>query len=115
MSSGDYISKSALIESIKAEIQCVEKEKQQYFESGNFHNGNILVEKIQAMKLVMKIVANQPTIDEKEIIRKAFERIIHNIDLIKDGADESFEDGCNACIRRMKMELYDLKEEGGIE
>ena len=76
----DYISKSALIESIKAEIQCVEKEKQQYFDQGNFHNGNILVEKIQAMKLVLKIVANEPTLDEKEIIRKAFERVVERLE-----------------------------------
>ena len=53
-----------LIEDVKAEIQCVEKEKQRYFESGNFHNGNILVERMQAMKLVMKIIANQPQIEK---------------------------------------------------
>lgn len=78
--SGDYISKSALIENIKAEIQCVEKEKQSYFKQGNFHNGNILIEKIQAMKLVLKIVANEQTLDEKEIIRKPFERVVERLE-----------------------------------
>ena len=47
--------------------------------------------------------------------RKPMERIIHSIDLIKDCADESFEDGCNACLHKIKMELYDFKKVGGIE
>lgn len=89
----DLISRSATIESIKAEIQCVEKEKQQYFEQGNFHNGNILVEKIQAMKLVMKIVANEPTLCE--IPQKA----------VGFGTDNQYvrgrKDGWNQCIDKM--------------
>ena len=122
----DYISKSALIENIKAEIQCVEKEKQQYFEQGNFHNGNILVERIQAMKLVMKIVANEPTLDEKEIIRKTVERIIEKFKheeqeynelrkFHKENGTKSMECLYIGKIGAFKDAIEICKEEGGIE
>ena len=107
----DYISKSETIESIKAEIQCVEKEKQQYFEQGNFHNGNILVEKIQAMKLVMKIVANEPTVDEKEIICKPFERVVERLEEQEDHYQEMNNIFGMSAIEEAKIIV---KEEGGI-
>ena len=62
MSSGDYISKSALIEEIK-------KQK----DDNDMHCR-------LCMDAMIEIIEEQPTPDEKEIIRKAFERVLQRLD-----------------------------------
>ena len=59
MSSGDYISKSALIEELQKRI-----------------GGDLDIEDVEYLE---KVVDSIPTLDKKEIIRKAFERAIEKL------------------------------------
>lgn len=58
------IDENKLIEDIEEEIKCMNEEKERYFKDGNFHNGNIIVEQISAIKIIKKIINNQPKIGE---------------------------------------------------
>ena len=62
MSSGDYISKRALVDSIMK---------------------NVLITTEEGFELrgeIVDLIKNQPTLDEKEIIRKAFERVVERLE-----------------------------------
>ena len=54
------IDEKKLIEVLKEEIQWMEKQNMHYFEQGNFHSANIMREKIQVMKLIVKVIEKQP-------------------------------------------------------
>ena len=54
------IDEKKLIEDIENETKCMNAEKEEYFKCGNFHNGNIIVEKISAIKIIKKIINGQP-------------------------------------------------------
>lgn len=58
------IDEKKLIEDIGTEIKCMNVEKERYFKDGNFHNGNIIVEQISAIKIIKKIINSQPKIGE---------------------------------------------------
>ena len=65
----DYISKSALIEVLENECkgQLIGDENVTLISFGD----------------VIDLVFEQPTLDEKEIIRKAFERVVERLELLK--------------------------------
>ena len=96
MSSGDYISKSAFVDSIME---------------------NVVITTEEGLELrgeIVDLIKNQPTLDEKEIIRKAFERVVERLEEearnYKDGVLQKlyFETGVARSIQV-------VKEEGGIE
>lgn len=58
------IDEKKLLEDIDAEIKCMNAEKERYFKDGNFHNGNIIVEQISAIKIIKKIINSQSKISE---------------------------------------------------
>lgn len=62
----DYISKSALIKAIDEQVK------------GRGKQGIV-----PSLFSAIAIVQNQPTLDEKEIIRKAFERVLQRLENIE--------------------------------
>ena len=80
MSNGDYISKSELIEEL------VKSENQPTRNRDDFIEGYC-----EGWNDVVDIMKKQPTVDEKEIIRKAFERVVERLKELKTNAfdDES--------------------------
>jgi len=58
------IDENKLVGEISEEIKCMNKEKDNYFKGGNFHNGNLMVEKISAIKIIKNIINSQPKIGE---------------------------------------------------
>ena len=104
----DYISKSALLESLAK------------YKFGAISND---VEREYTKEMMLLIVGEQPTVDEKEIIRKTVERIISRLEELrmryfltiantgnkeKDVAYENVSNVLNGVIAI-------CKEEGGIE
>lgn len=94
----DYISKSALIEALEKVHPRV--------------NG------IDVFWSAMKVVEKQPTVDEKEIIRKAFKRVVERLEEIRETFDDEW-------LRTLSASAYQgretidivkriLKEECGI-
>ena len=55
-----------------------------------------------------------PTLDEKEIIRKAFERVVKRIcDVRNNTPSTDFKNGCNASLHQIHREIdIDVKERG---
>ena len=86
----DYISKSRL-----KEISEIQK--------GDFNS----VESIRAW------IDNQPTVSEKEIIRKPFERVVERLEELNLDGFEMIEDGKYKLIRK-KEAIEIVKEECGI-
>ena len=84
----DYISKSALLE--------------QLLEARND----------EIIKAVIGLVQTQPTIDEKEIIRKAFERVLQRLEDKKWGIHDWRDKWRNEIIGEC---IEVVKEEGDIE
>ena len=65
----DYISKSAFVDSIMK---------------------NVLITTEEGFELrgeIVDLIKNQPTLDEKEIIRKAFERVLQRLEKLKNDCD----------------------------
>ena len=92
----DYISKSVLIEILKKS----EKE--------NNHKSMIgYAEHIQEHRYLIHLVEKQPTLDEKEIIRKAFERVVERLEEEKSDWNDDY----NVPIKRA-IEI--VKEVSGI-
>jgi hypothetical protein len=76
----DYISKSALIEEIERQKSLLDKSYDwSYYTT------------LEIANIFCKIINNQPTISETEIIRKAFERVVERLKELKSNAfdDES--------------------------
>ena len=67
----DYISKSALIKAIDEQVQGWGKQGI-----------------VPSLFSAIAIVQNQPTVDEKEIIRKAFERVVERLEEQEDHYQE---------------------------
>ena len=92
----DYISKSALIDIIMQKVVITTEEE------------------LELRGEIVDLIKNQPTLDEKEIIRKAFERVVERLEEearnYKDGVLQKFyfETGVARSIQV-------VKEEGGIE
>ena len=69
----DYIRKSALIEALEKSMK------------ENNHKSMIgYAEHIQEHRYLIHLVEKQPTLDEKEIIRKPFERVVERLEESKD-------------------------------
>jgi hypothetical protein len=76
---GDYISKSALIEALEKSMK------------ENNHKSMIgYAEHIQEHRYLIHLVEKQPTLDEKEIIRKPFERVVERLEERKDHIMKEF-------------------------
>ena len=108
----DYISKSAFIEDIKAEIT------------------NIAIDGLKGtprsreeLYQLIERIDNQPTVDEKEIIRKQMERIVERLEQLQkeevpcEGCPFYTEIDCYIhCDEYKLMKAIEIvKEEGGIE
>ena len=101
----DYINKSALIEALENECkgQLIGNENVTLISFGD----------------VIDLVFEQPTIDETEIIRKAFERVVQRLEearqkyqrLVKEQGEKE-DEVMNIHFRGM---MNIVKEEGGIE
>lgn len=101
----DYISKSALIELFKS--------------LADEHETNSI-----SYKALCEVILQQPTLDEKEIIRKAFERVVERLECIEIGGDCRHKcnhydwsvGACNGeCTDYVKSKTIEiLKEECGI-
>ena len=97
----DYISKSALLE------QLLEARSD------------------EIIKAVIGLVQTQPTISEKEIIRKAFERVLQRLKCAEGTVcgHKDIEKNCGGCAGCSECKIEDayryaieiFKEEGGIE
>ena len=89
----DYISKSEVIKSIRRKVVIASEEE------------------LDLKGEIVELIKNQPTLDEKEIIRKAFERVLEKLKEMKEDCD---------CYGHLKKKgLIDwvieiLKEECGI-
>lgn len=97
----DYISKSALVEVLEKSMK------------ENSHKSMIgYAEHIQEHRHLIHLVEKQPTLDEKEIIRKVFERVV---EILKQRNFEHFElhqkfnDECSEIIRIVKK-VGDINE-----
>jgi hypothetical protein len=104
----DYISKSALIKAIDEQVQGWGKQGI-----------------VPSLFSAIAIVQNQPTLDEKEIIRKPFERVLQRLEEELKLSDIEKE----RCIRENPLQFDEakgystgisnaidfVKEEGGIE
>lgn len=113
----DYISKSAVIKLIESKMTdgCLGTE------DDTFIGGHGLVDDISDL----------PTLDEKEIIRKHFERVVERLDALKkveenraDECDENgfgdgeeiYSDGCSqGRFEAFGQSIQVVKKEGGIE
>ena len=95
----DYISKRAVIELIESKMTdgCLGTE------DDTFVGGHGLVDEISDL----------PTLDEKEIIRKAFERVVERLEELNLDGFEMIEDGKYKLIRK-KEAIKIVKEECGI-
>ena len=99
----DYISKSAFIEDIKTEIV------------------NIAMDGLKGtprpreeLYQLIERIENQPTVDEKEIIRKTVERIVERLEEMKVNAlEDNFGELIDCIPEHIAIEI--VKEEGGIE
>ena len=89
----DYISKSALLETLAK------------YKFGAISND---AEREYTKEMMLLIVGEQPTVDEKEIVRKTVERIIRRLE--KNKSDWNYD--YNVPISKA-IEI--VKEEGGIE
>ena len=89
----DLISKSALIEELQKRI-----------------GGDLDIEDVEYLE---KVVNSIPTVDEKEIIRKAFERVVERLE---KKAKEYTNDDLTYCIPYFGIEeaIEIVKEECGI-
>ena len=98
----DYISKSEVIELIENKMTdgCLGTD------DDTFIGGHGLVDDISSL----------PTVDEKEIIRKPFERVVERLEEMKPDI-ECFEDEEDYlyAIKRHNNYIKTVKEEGGIE
>ena len=96
----DYISKSALLETLAK------------YKFGAISND---AEREYTKEMMLLIVGEQQTVDETEIIRKAFERVVEKI----DDLDTYFDNGdfatCDDALVVLKCVLQIVKEEGGNE
>ena len=90
----DYISKNALIDFIMRNVVTLTEEAHDF-----------KVEIIDAIK-------NQPTVDEKEIIRKPMERIIERLE---KKSWKSYSDVARRNLLHLDDAIEICKEEGGIE
>jgi hypothetical protein len=102
----DYIRKSTLIEALKQEIRLItpiEENHDMFYHDSGYNC---------AMVGARLLVENQPTLDEKEIIRKAFERVVERLEDKKWGTSE-WRDKWRDEIIGECIEV--VKEEGGIE
>ena len=93
----DYISKSALINLFK--------------DLADEHETNAI-----SYKALNEVILQQPTIDEKEIIRKVFERVVERLgEVEKELTDNSDSVACTMGILNATMQARKiLKEECGI-
>ena len=93
----DYTSKSALVDSIME---------------------NVLITTEEGFELrgeIVDLIKNQPTLDEKEIIRKAFERVVERLEEERKYSYENFKDEERAWRKGLRTAIKMVKEEGGIE
>ena len=66
----------------------------------------------EIVKGCIGVIQTQPTVDEKEIIRKAFERIVERLE---EAGDKYFNMGDIYSFSSMNEAIVICKEEGGIE
>lgn len=97
----DYISKSELVDSIMK---------------------NVLITTEEGFELrgeIVDLIKSQPTVDEKEVIRKHFERVVERLKNRKADYEKDYkeyldgEDLRKAMLLDVAIEI--VKEEGGIE
>ena len=97
----DYISKSELIKAIDEQVQGWGKQGI-----------------VPSLFSAIAIVQNQPTLDEKEIIRKAFERVVERLEVEKEQSKniyEALKDSYYLGMRQASENAIQiLKEECGI-
>ena len=69
-----------------------------------------------SLEAVIKIINEQPTVDEKEIVRKAVERIVERLEELKCSQEDAKKD-FDCAIRNSHFDkaIKICKEEGGIE
>jgi hypothetical protein len=103
----DCIRKSALIEELRKGQEVIKDKLDDISISGIYATIEAVIEEID----------RQPTLDEKEIIRKGFERVIKRICNVRNNTPSTeFKNGCNACLVEIHKYIdSDVKEEGGIE
>ena len=99
----DYISKSALIEQLT-----------------EWANRNEMMGYLTSLDIVREcigVVESQPTVDEKEIIRKAFERVVERLEKIKKNLVVNASSDYLAIHYALAIDstIKAVKEEGGIE
>lgn len=93
----DYISKSELVDSIMK---------------------NVLITTEEGFELrgeIVDLIKNQPTLDEKEIIRKAFERVVERLEESRQKANAKLYEYHEGKAYAFKEAIEIVKEEGGIE
>ena len=108
----DYIRKSALIEALEKSMK------------ENNHKSMIgYAEHIQEHRYLIHLVEKQPTLDEKEIIRKAFERVVERLeesytqwsDVYSSDCDRGFNNrSAMGMIAGVLEAIEIIKEECGI-
>ena len=91
----DYISKSALIEELKEQ-----------------KDDNDISCRL-CMDSMIEIVENQPTLDEKEIIRKAFERVVERLEEEQKRYIYDGDDYCEGAYNAYGSAIVTVREEGG--
>ena len=93
----DYIKRQDVIDIIHKEIENTKS----YIEHNTQINIKFAVEEL-------------PTLDEKEIIRKPFERVVKRIcDVRNNTPSTDFKNGCNASLHQIHREIdIDVKECG---
>lgn len=99
----DYIRKSALIEALEKSMK------------ENNHKSMIgYAEHIQEHRYLIHLVEKQPTLDEKEIIRKAFERVIKKMEekeaKNRERAKAELDEMCLEMFHLYKSEADGIKE-----
>ena len=100
----DYISKSALVKTFEK------------YKFGAIENND---EREYTKEMVLLFVNSQPTVDEKEIIRKAFERVVERLEEQKQQSDRIYNELKDSfylgMIQSSDNAIEICKEEGGIE
>lgn len=107
--SSDYISKSALIKTLTK------------YKFGAIENND---EREYTKEMVLLFVNSQPTVDEKEIIRKPFERVVERLECAEGTVcgHKDIENNCGGCAGCSECKMEDayrkaieiVKEECGI-
>lgn len=100
----DYISKSALVDMIVNTPSYVSRCKSYFYRNGYLDG------KVTRQHEILDIIEIQPTLDEKEIIRKAFERVVEQL----NGLMPIQFNGFGKTLITIEDVIKILKEECGI-